>query len=889
MAWRIKLLGDIRVSYGHREITRFESRKVVALIACLALAPDRIRVREELAALLWPDAERRLGLERLRHVLSSLLRQLTPPGESHTVPLFIANRHGIRLNTAEVSSDVAGFKAQIRKRDWQKAIALYTGDLLPGYYDDWIQEARESLSALYSTALEKVGDAPDLAEDRAVLSEPVAISHRLLVPNYLTTFFGRQAEREQLRTLLQTRRLVTLFGPGGCGKTRLAAEVSREIASAFEGTVFVSLTDCIFPDQIPDRIRAVLQLPGGESAMEQIIIALHDTPTLLVLDNMEQMSTEGAAEIVEILLARLPQMHCLLTSRMLLHIAGEQTFPLSPLPLPTDEQITTTNPCVRLFIDRAQMARPDFALNARNQEDLFALCSALEGIPLALELCASRIRAHSLGEMRRQVEEGKRFALVARREGIGRKEVRHGSLHAALLWSWRLLPARMQDFLAALSTLRGRFRAETAAVVCDAPDSPILLEELVDCSLVQTQYETLPDGEETFFFLLESVREFATEHLPLPRQYALRRAHAAHLLARAQNPATAQKMAWEDLAHLQGAVEDAIIDEATDEALALCTALREVWYSMGSTTAALVFLERALALSPGDRAIRAEALASGVYLALNHADFTRAAKFAQEAKESAGKTTSALAAAHTAQCHLMYRRNDAPELIRTAVADAVVLAQNAERRNLEANLETTMGMLANRNKDFEEAERYLSAAEALWQSLGEEHRAYGIRFKRAVIATDRGNLELARQYYEECRVVARRENDQKTEASIYGNMGLLLTQEERWDEAIQTIQEGLRRSYALGNLFSVHVGMWNLAEPLAYTGRGAEAATVFAWGQQCWLEGGAVLNEEEQAYRDRVLTKARESLPPPETDLEPYLKRGTRFSLQDAVHFALNL
>lgn len=148
MSWRVHLLGDARLVNGERAITRFESRKVVALLARVALEPDRLHAREELAAILWPDADRRTGLERLRHILSSLQRQLSLPGGATTDnPLMQIDRHGIRLHREVVSSDVADFEARVRQRRYAEAQGLYTGDLLPGYYDDWIQDERERLRA----------------------------------------------------------------------------------------------------------------------------------------------------------------------------------------------------------------------------------------------------------------------------------------------------------------------------------------------------------------------------------------------------------------------------------------------------------------------------------------------------------------------------------------------------------------------------------------------------------------------------------------------------------------------------------------------------------------------------------------------------------------------
>lgn len=151
------MLGGFDVRLGDTLITRFESRKVVALLARLSLFPRRSHAREELTELLWPEIDPEIGGNRLRHTLASLRRQLEPPGAS---PVLIADRHCIRLHPDAFASDVDDFETLLGKKRWTEAVALYRGDFLPGLYDEWIQEARERLTALYEGALEEAGAEP---------------------------------------------------------------------------------------------------------------------------------------------------------------------------------------------------------------------------------------------------------------------------------------------------------------------------------------------------------------------------------------------------------------------------------------------------------------------------------------------------------------------------------------------------------------------------------------------------------------------------------------------------------------------------------------------------------------------------------------------------------
>jgi predicted ATPase len=207
---------------------------------------------------------------------------------------------------------------------------------------------------------------------------------------------------------------------------------------------------------------------------------------LLILDNFEQLVEAGGGAIVETLLARLPSLTCLVTSRRVLGVVGEQEFPLSPLPLPglSDSLAEiASNPGIALFVRRAQAVRPGFHLTEQNHTDVLALCRSLEGIPLALELAASRIRTLSPAEMQQQIQD--RFDWLARSGPGADKEPRQRSLSATLEWSWRLLSPAHQRFLSALSVFRGGWNAEAAADVCAREDARDLLESLVMDSLRQ--------------------------------------------------------------------------------------------------------------------------------------------------------------------------------------------------------------------------------------------------------------------------------------------------------------------------------------------------------------------------------------------------------------------
>ena len=356
--WRIEMLGWMRAQSGDLTVTRFRTQKTALLLARLALFPQRTHPREELADLLWPEADQDAGRNNLKQSLAILRRLLEPPG-TPAGSVLIADRGAVRLNPAAVSTDVGDFEAALRDaarsperrhEALEVARTLYRGELLPGLYDDWVIEERERLTAAWEEAQdgeeaqdweearEQAGDAPATALSALVPPDTAAPPAAPRLPMTFTRFFGREQERAELAGLLadESVRLVTLTGPGGTGKTRLALEAARQAAARLDGQAhFVALADLTDPRLIPEAVADALGLPRTTTGepLDRVVAALCDAPALLVLDNLEQLG-EGAASPLLALLTRVPSLTVLATSRSRLFLAGEHEYPLSPLPTP---------------------------------------------------------------------------------------------------------------------------------------------------------------------------------------------------------------------------------------------------------------------------------------------------------------------------------------------------------------------------------------------------------------------------------------------------------------------------------------------------------------------------------------------------------------------------
>ncbi|MEV6915823.1 BTAD domain-containing putative transcriptional regulator [Amycolatopsis sp. NPDC051106] len=385
---------------------------------------------------------------------------------------------------------------------------------------------------------------PDLAEAHlAVLrgeTEKPAIS---ALPAQLTSFVGRTGELRQVAQLLDRSRLVTLTGPGGTGKTRLAVETAAAASVDFGPVAFVELAPHD-GDGVAGAVLAALGLRestrgGPQDPADRLISALRDRAALLVLDNCEHV-VDVAALLTARLLGACPGLRVLATSREPLGITGEQLAPVPRLAVPppgTPAAEALTYPAIRLFADRAAASDPAFTVDDATIGDVQHVCAALDGLPLALELAAARVRSLDLGEIAARLDD--RFRLLAR--GSRTAEERHRSLRGVVEWSWDLLGDDERELARRLTVFPGGATLAAAAEVCGA-DAELLLE-LADKSLVEAV-----GGR---FRMLETIRAFGAGKLAEAGETErVHRAHAEYFLRFAEEAdpmlRTAAQLEWLD-------------------------------------------------------------------------------------------------------------------------------------------------------------------------------------------------------------------------------------------------------------------------------------------------------------------------------------------------------
>lgn len=571
--WRLRLLGAFELRDGQHAHTRLPSRAVMLLLARLALGPGREHSREELVDLLWPEVGLDVGRNRLRQALSTL-RSVIEPAHSGCAPVLLADRRALRLLPGSVACDVDDFHAALRRGDSAAAIQCYGGELLPGFFDDWVVQERLRLAALADglqpvpatpgavqaapALLPAAAAAPQAAAPPAAVPGP--LQHRL--PVYLTRMMGFDAAGAALAAAVRQHRLVVLRGPGGAGKTRLAVEVARSLAQAggwgesaspaFDSVVFVPLAACEQRAACCDAVLLALQRDAaandtaGSDFMARLEGALAGRQALLVLDNFEQLVDEARQDLAA-WLQRLPGLHLLVTSRRALGLDGEVEQALAALPLPTQDaslQALALSPAVALFVDRARAVRADFHLTERNRSLVVDVVRELHGLPLALELAAARIRSVTLADMlamlrsAAQGEPGRGLALLSRSGPRAADDARHASMLRVVEWSWLHLGVADRDRLTVLAVFAGgatlqalhdvEFQARGGIDSDGAAEVAAGLDDLVAASVAFVRDGSGGVGR---YHAFEPVREYALNGLDEPRRAALRQQHLQAMLA----------------------------------------------------------------------------------------------------------------------------------------------------------------------------------------------------------------------------------------------------------------------------------------------------------------------------------------------------------------------
>ena len=574
-------------------------------------------------------------------------------------------------------------------------------------------------------------------------------THPNNLPIQPTPFIGREKEVAAVTRLL-TRpdvRLVTLSGPGGVGKTRLALHVAAELADDFiDGVFIVALAPVNDPAQVVPAIAQTLGISEASHLplLSLLEAALKGKQLLLLLDNFEQVV--DAAVILADLLAACPLLKVVVTSRMRLQVRAEHEFIVPPLSVPTlkhppDAKSLSHYEAVSLFIERAQATKPDFSVTNANAPAVAAICAHLDGLPLAIELAAARVKHFSPHMLLSRLEQGLSVLTGGARDLPARQQ----TLRGAIAWSYDLLPPEEQKLFRHLAVFVDGWNLEAAEVLCMArgglaADMLEGMASLVDKSLLRQEEQA--EGE-TRFWMLQTLREFGLEQLARCGELeATRQAHAEYYLQLAEEAQPSLQATEQDrwmtrleqehenlraaldwlLAQARGGSEHSA--QQAERVLRFCTALSWFWSIRGYSREGQRFLEHALALGESVSApVKARAFYTAAELAFLLDDLARTERLSRESLylfrelgNQAGMADALLLLGTSAWARGEYL------LARSQLEEAATLYQKMGEHWKRGRCLTQLARISTLQGEYDEARGLLEHSLALYRTLGDKER-----------------------------------------------------------------------------------------------------------------------------------------------------------------------
>ena len=666
------------------------------------------------------------------------------------------------------------------------------------------------------------------------------------LPEALTTFVGRERDLVELKRLLPSRRLITIVGVGGIGKTRLALQLAGEVIGAYrDGAWLAELGSLHDPALVPTALAQSLgvQERAGEAPTTTLRAWLRDRQLLLIIDNCEHL-LGACATLADALLTGAAQTTIIATSREPLRIAGEQVYALQPLSLPGPDasvEALQRSEAVQLLVERLRQQLPDFALTADRAPAIAELCLHLDGIPLALELAAGRARSFSIEQINARL--GNRFRLLT--SGT-RTTPRQQTLRATLDWSHDLLGEDERTVLRRLAAFPGSFTVEAAASVAadvrlDAFAVEDLLAQLVARSLVIAD----TSGGPMRYRLLETMRAYAQEKLQEAGELAtMARRHAAYfceLFARAPEDflrlpdARLREIYAPEVEHVRAALDWAFGSDGDPAlGLTLAGASGPLWGTLGLFGEGSRRLEAATARIATDTPVREQALLWRQLGRLVDETPSRAEPAFQRAAALYRQIDDRLGLAHTLlQLGRTLAYLGELDAGHRALDEANALLADIDLPWLHALYFFNMAFLRNRQHDFAAARACYEKADALFLEAGDEFTAAATKGNIANITWAQGDLERAESAFRQ-QVVLMRASPMRTRRMLGWSLASLagvLTERGELDEALAAGREGLPLLLEDGSGW-IFVSHFALRAALA--GRLSDAARLAGYSDHTW-------------------------------------------------------
>jgi len=775
----------------------------------------------------WVHPERQAREQSYLSALERLAEQAMAAGQAATAAEYL--RQVIAIDALRESAHCQLMQALADQGDYAALVLAYRDLRLLLHRELHVEPSAET-TALFQRFREEGRKAVVPARVVSPPSSPSApprILHNL--PPLQTRFIGREREREEVTFLLGTSRLLTLTGSGGCGKTRLALQIASEAQEDYSDGVWLAelaaLTD---PALVGRTVARTLNLTEevGKPIDQTLFDFLKERRVLLVLDNCEHL-LEACATLVSALRNRCPQVTILATSRERLGIGEEQIYRVSSLTLPflprssaldkgetqgVTLQTLLDSEAVQLFVERARMVQPTFALTRTNARPLAQACIRLDGIPLAIELAAVWVRSLSVEEINTRLDNCFRLLTRGSRTALPRQQ----TLRALIDWSYDLLTPEEQTLFARLSAFAGGWTLAAADSICAPQEGGSVFPEdvldLLTC-LIDKSLVVYVAGEESGgrYRLLETVRTYAAERLAERGEAeTMRRRHRDFFLAFVEAAESklegAEQSEWlerleAEHGNLRAALEWSLLEADTGEGLRLCGALSRFWmkhahYAEGREWCARV-LARGATEERTDAQMKTLNCAGG--LAYIQTDYTSAR-------------------AHWEETLSLQR-------------------QNGDRHGLGVSL-NNLGLVANAQGDLAAAKAYFGESLPLWQEIGNRRGVASALSSLGLIASAQGDDTAARTHHEETLAIRKALKDRHGIATSLNNLGMVACAQGDPLTSRNYILEGLNLYQELGDRRGIAMSLNNLGGLACVQGDYGSARSYLVESLALWKEIG---------------------------------------------------
>ena len=759
-------------------------------------------------------------------------------------------RNQLRLSRPELARQIHCSPVTIKKieRDERRpspelAQLLATHLQIPeAEQDDFVRRARgEFISEMRSPAEMLI------VEAQSVPANGQPPQHNL--PQRLTSFIGRKQEIETISTLVMEHRLVMLTGVGGIGKTNLSLQVGRAVLASFsDGVWFVELAPLTDPQLIAQTAVSALDLPDSpnQPPLQTLRNFLQEKSCLLILDNCEHLIND-VAQFAQTLLQHCPDLKILASSREALGVPGEMPFSVPPLSIPEATQTLALDEwqqydALRLFVDRATAVLPHFQVTNENIAPLIQICHQLDGIPLALELAAARVKILSTAQIAERLNDRFRLLTGGKRTALPRQQ----TLRALIDWSWELLTEREQLLLQRLSVFAGGMDMEAIELVCvgdglDEYDILDLSAELVNKSLLVSLRE---QGKRPRYYLLETIRQYGQERLLMAGQEdRFRQQHLDYYWQLSQKAEQAlvgpDQVAWmnrldEEWDNIRVALNWAN-ETNVERGLQLTTSLWRLWFLRGSISEADVWLTRLLASSEQLKpTIRAKSLLVQGHINKDMVKTHYARQLVEESlyiyQSLEDPNGIALCLLHLAMiADWLGERENAQSLYNNSLA---IYRQLEDKVGLAELLVQIGAFASNALNEYEQAAAYLHEAYSLQKELAHLHGAAFASTELGKLALNQGDYHTAKTWLEESLAYQDLLQDKLVGGLLSNILGHLYFRLNAYDEAQYHLEKSALISKQSGHNVIYYWGQVILGYCFLGQGELEKTETIFIESQQ---------------------------------------------------------